>query len=361
MHPLISPSLYSDEEQFKKEQIFISQNQWNFAGFATALINHHDYITTKIGNLSIIIQNFQGNLQAFTNVCSHRFSQIFSQPQGNGPLQCPFHGWLYDREGIPVGIPHLSGFDDLTEDAKESLKLERWLVDKCGDLVFVKRRDGGPNLKEFLGQNYETLKEFSAAMNEQIHYSEMTIRANWKICVENGLEGYHVPYVHNQSFGKPGDFEEAFGGDRYHSYYSRKSLKTTKKRFEKLVEIAAENQIKFDRYYHYLIFPTLVISTMYGLLFILSKIQPISAGETKIIKYMFARKLPDKSSEGDLESLQKFYTGFAAKVWQEDKDICEQVHLGMLSVDRQLPGILHREEKRIYQFHRAYLDAMSYS
>ncbi|MDG3443022.1 Rieske 2Fe-2S domain-containing protein [Nitrospirillum amazonense] len=86
---------------------------WIKLGDAASVAGHGDYLTGRAPDaagaaIPVVVQNFQGALKAFRNVCSHRYALIHDQPCGRGLLRCPYHGWVYDAAGVPIGIP----FDD---------------------------------------------------------------------------------------------------------------------------------------------------------------------------------------------------------------------------------------------------------
>ena len=118
MKGLIPSSYYHDETVLRIENERLFGRTWHFAGFAFDLADDNDYVSLEIAGKSIVVQNFEGKLGAFLNVCSHRFSEIRCEPKGNGPLRCPYHGWTYNAEGVPVGIPSRPRFDDLSEDGQ---------------------------------------------------------------------------------------------------------------------------------------------------------------------------------------------------------------------------------------------------
>src|SRR5687768_6801823 len=101
--------------------------------------NDKDWFTTHVSARSIVVQNFEGELRAFANVCSHRFSAIRREPSGNGILQCPYHGWIYNKDGIPYSIPRKPRFDDMTDERRCELALDRYDLELCGTLVFIRR------------------------------------------------------------------------------------------------------------------------------------------------------------------------------------------------------------------------------
>ena len=145
------------------------------------------------------LQNFSGELRAFHNVCSHRQSRIRSEASGNGPLRCPYHGWTYNSAGIPFSIPNKPLFDAADSRVRDDLSLDRFAVDTCGSLLFVRIDENGPSLRDYLAGAYDHLHAVGSALGEQLSRYPMVIRANWKVIVENTLEGYHVNYVHAHS------------------------------------------------------------------------------------------------------------------------------------------------------------------
>ncbi|MCY7292882.1 MAG: aromatic ring-hydroxylating dioxygenase subunit alpha [Ferruginibacter sp.] len=357
MKHLIAPSFYSSSERFEQEQIILCQ-QWNFAGFTTDLEHHNDYICKEIGGKSVIIQNFHGELKAFHNVCSHRFSRIRTHNQGNGALQCPYHAWVYDSEGIPIAIPHQHEFPLMSEELKKSLKLEKWLIAKCGVFVFIKKFDDGVSLKSYLGKIYEQLLEFSTAVGKQVERYEIIINANWKVVVENALESYHIWSVHPNSLGKYGAAEEYYFLYEQHSIYTSNPKKVDRKR-EKLLAMANNRSLKIDGYQHYFIFPMLTLATFSGMSLTAHVIEPLNATKTKATNYTFMGRFNDDRLEEILFNMNSQSTAQLTRVaWEEDKPICEQVQLGLSEVEEK-SGIFSREEQRVYEFHKAYIDFMN--
>lgn len=88
-------------------------------------------------------------------------------------------------------------------------------------------------------------------------------------------------------------------------------------------------------------------------------LSPISPTETKIRNYTFMGKLNDSTLEEIL--LRMSHQGAAdlvKTVWDEDKPICEQVQLGISSLD-DLGGILSSDEQRVYEFQKTYVNLMN--
>ena len=65
-------------------------------GFEDDKQNNEGFVTTQIVERGILVQKFQGELQAFRNLCCCLFSRIQIQRSCNRPLQFPYQGWTHD-------------------------------------------------------------------------------------------------------------------------------------------------------------------------------------------------------------------------------------------------------------------------
>ena len=138
MKQLIPVEAYSVEDTYLKEMSILLKKCWVFVGFTDDCDVHNDFITAKFGTESIVIQNFNGKLKAFTNIiCTHRFSRIQCEKKGNRPLLCPYHGWNFGKDGKPIGVPQKPHFGDLSDEVLEDLKLKEWQIDTCGKFMWL--------------------------------------------------------------------------------------------------------------------------------------------------------------------------------------------------------------------------------
>ena len=358
MRPLIPPRYYFDEDVFQEEQRTVFARVWQLAGFTSDLRNENDYVTAEVGGKSVVVQNFDGELHAFANVCSHRFARLRSEPKGNAWLRCPYHGWIYNKEGIPYSIPARPRFDDLCPEVIQGLALKRYDVESCGGLVFVREQTGGPSLREFLGESWELLESMSLALGEEVYHIEILFRCNWKVAIENGLESYHVGFVHQDTFKTLGtsgmDFR--FGGD--HSAWYTGVVDATRKQMSKMAKLG-KMPFPIDGYVHQLVFPNVTVSSVGGTAFGFQFLRPLSATETMLTGIVFLSKM---GADENVQAMVKEILGpssgdFTLQVAHEDRGVCEAVQLGAPEAEGQ-PGILSDEEERVYKFQEAYMAHM---
>lgn len=351
MNTVIPPNSYYDKETFLLEQKRIFSNAWQFIGFKKELENNRDYVTETLAGIAIVARNCNGKIKAFHNVCSHRFNKICPHKKGNGFLKCEYHGWAYDDNGVPKGIPGKEGFGHL--DLKE-LSLREYPVDYCGELVFVKLGEHWPSLKQSMAGLYDIILKIGNSLGERIDTNEIEINANWKIILENTLEEYHVKEIHPESFDKLGLLSKNYVFFEENSMANIKTESTLSSK-KKLETMFNSRPFHISGYQHFLIFPNMTIATAFGTSFSIQQITPISPNKTKFISHVFSTKLEESTPNLALrKAFNDQVVRFNRQVFEEDAIICESVHEGMKTTYK-LSGPLHQDEKRVFAFHQAYL------
>lgn len=357
MSACLAPYFYFDNDIFQMEQEALFNNVWQLFGFTSEVGSDNDYVCRDVGGSSVVVQNFQGALKGFLNVCSHRFSFIREVETGSGPLRCPYHGWTYDKEGIPTGIPFASQFEGLTGARRTELCLESWLVETCGQFVFVKRKDDGVSLDSFLGGTRQWLAKVSAAMGEKLDLNRYTIDSNWKVAVENALEAYHVSMVHPTSFSRIGTSGNQFEFTGPHSSWTSEVDQELFRKWQKAQRFYASRPFQIDGYLQQMIFPNVTIVTMFGTTFSVQHFRPISPGETECSSHVFAAKLTEPMESSAARSvvaiMNKSSVEFNREVFDEDRRVCEVVQKG-IEQNRDHRGLLGAEEERVSKFQEAY-------
>lgn len=358
MRSHLPSAAYTSQETFLREQEIFRQS-WQFAAFTRQLAKHNDFITREIGGRSVVVQNFHGEWRAFQNVCSHRFSRIQTAPCGNRALQCPYHGWTYNAEGLPAGIPKRPRFDNLTPEVCQTLRLKPWRIETCGGLVFITENLEGPSLRETLGETWEKVAAASSAFGELLDTNEIDIDANWKVLVENTLESYHVNFVHEDTFRRLGTSDGEFQWQGPHSSWTTSLAPDLVKGMARPLRALSSRPFAIEGYHHQLLFPNVTLATTFGTTFSLQVFKPLTVSRTRFTSYVFATVLdqPTGSQTAILNSLSMSAVDFNRRVFEEDRVVCEQVQQGASQVD--LLGMLSDEEARVGHFQQAYLAQFS--
>ncbi len=354
MKAFISPLEYFDKSVLDNEKKKLFSKIWNFVGFKNEFSQINDFKTHDIADIPVVIQNCKGEIKCFKNICSHRHSIIQVEAKGNRPLFCPYHGWSYNENGSLFGIPKKPLFN-FNSDEMECLKLKEYKVDFCGDLVFVNiNPDSTETLKDFLGLFYLEIEKMSQNFGDLIDINEMVIHANWKILVENTLESYHVNLIHSDTFKRLGAGGLDFVFENVHSAWNATLLlKENEGKQAKIHQPYQNREYKIEGYKHLIVFPNILISSTYGISFNLSQIIPIDENKSLFRSFVFLTKKQGADKNEGVESMYKAsLINFNQKVFNEDKEICEKVQLGVKNSHYE--GQLSEEEMRVCEFQKSY-------
>ncbi len=143
MRSRMHPKYYLSQEIFDREQSKIFRKAWVFAGLKSFLPKHNSFITRKIVGIPVVIQNFNGELRAFENVCLHRSAPLQQGFTGTRPLVCPYHAWSYDSSGCVKKIPDCDAIYRIgdTEKNLSNCAILRWSswVGCCSSILHLSR------------------------------------------------------------------------------------------------------------------------------------------------------------------------------------------------------------------------------
>jgi choline monooxygenase len=191
----LDPQLYVDPGMLQREQDAIFARSWQLGGHVADVAAPGSFLTAQVGAESVlVVRGEDGELRAFRNVCRHRAARL---REGRGEcgkaLRCPYHGWTYRTDGRLIGVPEGRGFDGLD---KSALPLMPARVETFAGLVFVTLDPDAPPLHEPLAGLAEKLAPYRLETLTRFSESSTSQPANWKIVVDNYLEGYHIPIAH---------------------------------------------------------------------------------------------------------------------------------------------------------------------
>ncbi|UNK81078.1 aromatic ring-hydroxylating dioxygenase subunit alpha [Sphingopyxis granuli] len=188
----------------ERERIF--DRSWLFLGHASELPKPNDFITRRVGGRDLIFnRNRKGEFQAIINACPHRGAQVERQPCGNAiSFKCFYHGWAFNNNGrfatrSPEGV-YPSDFGD--DGSVDLVRVPR--IDSYRDFYFINYDSEAISLKEYLAGSaevFDLLADHSPNGMEIVGGAqEYSVRANWKLLVENSYDGYHAAETHSTYF-----------------------------------------------------------------------------------------------------------------------------------------------------------------
>src|SRR5262249_35464283 len=152
------------------------------------------FFTAEVaGEPVIVVRDKAGILRAFSNVCRHRAGPIALGSGCRNVLRCQYHGWTYTLDGRLIGTPDVEGveFFDRSTMGMVPLRLETW-----ENFIFVNFDANAEPLPAFLGNIPEQTRGFRFDGLQLAERRDYVLQCNWKVYVDNYLEGYHIPIAH---------------------------------------------------------------------------------------------------------------------------------------------------------------------
>jgi choline monooxygenase len=154
-----------------------------------------DAVSATIAGYPLLVVRTAEGLKAFHNVCRHRAGPLVDADRTNcgNNFVCKYHGWAYTLDGRLRNARDFGaadGFDPRTY-GLVPLKVETWR-----SFVFVNADLTAAPLGATLSPLDRKLG--GRSFDNLVHAERRThdIACNWKLYVENYLEGYHIPNVH---------------------------------------------------------------------------------------------------------------------------------------------------------------------
>jgi choline monooxygenase len=187
-------AVYRDPVVFEHERGAIFAKAWLFLGLEADLTEAGDYVAeTLAGYPLVVVRDATGGLRGFHNVCRHRAGPLVGEAKGRcaGEFVCRYHGWRYALDGrlrAATDFGPADGFDP-RDFGLFAIQVETWR-----GLVFVNLDAASAPLTDTLEPLDRLLGErrFAAASLRRSH----GLACNWKVYVENYLEGYHIGMIH---------------------------------------------------------------------------------------------------------------------------------------------------------------------
>ena len=319
----------------EKEKIF--WRTWQLVGFTHQVSKPGDFFACEIaGEPIVVVRDTSGLLHALSNVCRHRASTVASGYGNCTTLRCPYHGWTYGLDGKLLGQPEFDGVKDWD---RSSVTLPSYPVDSWGPFVFVKLDTNAGPLTDTLGDIPRQVTDLRCDLSNLRYYGhrDYVVDCNWKVYIDNYLEGYHVPAAH------PGLFRELdykqYRVDTYpfySSYYAPLRPASEENRRYAAPESAAGAL-------YFWIFPNFMLN-IYPDNLSCNIIVPLSHDRTlTIFEWFFP-------ADADPQIPAKTIA-FSDEIQQEDIRLCEAVQLGLRSRTYQLGRFSVKRENGVHHFH----------
>lgn len=338
-------AFYVDPKFFEFEKEAIFWHTWQIVGRLEQVAIPGDYFTVDLcGEPLVIVRDHENELRAFYNVCRHRAGPAAEGCGSRKVFRCGYHGWTYGLDGRLISAPEMEGVEHFYPD---QFRLRSVQVDEWEGQIFANLDHSAEPLREALRELPGQVAKYEFGKLKLAGRREYPMQCNWKVYIDNYLEGYHLPSVH-PTLNRELDYSE------YRTtLFARHSLQASPIR-------GPENETTTLRHYkqaagetaaeYFWIFPNWMLNC-YPDNVSLNVVLPTGPESCiAIFEWYFP---PDHLDDAE-RTIQ-----FSEEIQLEDAQICEVVHHNLKSQSYDRGRYSVKQEKGLHHFHRLYTAAMN--
>ncbi|ORB64251.1 aromatic ring-hydroxylating oxygenase subunit alpha [Mycolicibacterium tusciae] len=270
------------------------------------------------------VRGRDGTARVFRNSCRHRGMALVEGPGCAQALMCRYHGWTYRLDGALSHVPHADAFPGLDMSARGLVEVESREVD--GLIVIGPLGTPHPQADAAMA----ALADGSPWRDKLVHSTRLVavrpaLRAmNWKVLVEQFLEGYHIRTTHKNTF-YPIQYDdlnvvESFGPNTRVTF-PYKNIERLRDRPESAWEVGHRVT------YVYHLFPNVMVATFPNQVLVIT-VDPIDIDHTTVTIYaMVTPEVMQRASKDPVASQDA--RNLLNDGGIEDNDMSEGVQRGL--------------------------------
>lgn len=142
--------------------------------------------------------------RVFRNACRHRGFALVEDAGCSHALVCRYHGWTYRLDGSLAHVPHAESFPDLDTSARGLVEVPSHEVDGLiviesidSDAVRFPKHDADKAMAWLADGT--SWRDQLLPIDQVISVESLPLAINWKVLVEQFLEGYHIRWTHKET------------------------------------------------------------------------------------------------------------------------------------------------------------------
>jgi phenylpropionate dioxygenase-like ring-hydroxylating dioxygenase large terminal subunit len=184
---------FYDDEIFKAERERIFYPGWHCIGHVNELSDPGQFLTFDIFDQSVVaLRGDDGVIRSFYNVCQHRGNRLLEDRRGKlgSVLRCGYHSWCYSRDGHLKSAPRSERLPDFD---RRDYGLKPVRSEILGSFVFVNFDPEAAPLGEMAPGAERMINQYLPDIGAMklIEETDVVVPANWKVIMDNSIEGYH--------------------------------------------------------------------------------------------------------------------------------------------------------------------------
>jgi choline monooxygenase len=171
---------------------------------SAAIPNAGDHVErVSFGVPLFAVRDRDGRARVLRNSCRHRGMAVVEGSGCSHALVCRYHGWTYRLDGSLSHVPHAEAFPDLDMPTRGLVEVDSREVD---GLIIIGPLRSPDSSHQRANDAIAALADGSPWRDKLLPANRLvavrpTPRAmNWKVLVEQFLEGYHIRSTHKDTF-----------------------------------------------------------------------------------------------------------------------------------------------------------------
>ena len=143
-----------------------------------------------------------GAVRVLLNRCTHRANKLCNAEKGNAnSFRCPYHGWTFSNTGALPRCPMREGYGETFEKVRAELGMANAAAGgQLRGFVFASLAADGISLPSTWEGHDRDRPAAGLSPTRTIdlraNWMKHQHRANWKMVVENNVDGYHALFTH---------------------------------------------------------------------------------------------------------------------------------------------------------------------
>jgi choline monooxygenase len=330
---------YVDPRIAELETQTVFSKAWQMIGRIDQVEKAGQFVSAFVaGEPVVAVRGHDGVLRAFYNVCRHHAAAVVTEPCGQAQLlHCPYHGWNYGLDGSLKGMPEFDGVKNFERQQNGLVPVRAEIWEK---FVFVNLDPHAESLASFLGGLVKRAAPLGLAKLNFFDTRAYDIACNWKVFVDNYLDGgYHVPHLH-KGLNSVLDYKE-YTIENEDRYCLQSSPMVSSED-----DAATGATRKGDRAWYFWQYPNLMINCYQGYMDT-NLVIPVDVDHCRVIFDFYFDDVSEAHREYNQQSV-----AVGARVQDEDLGICEDVQRGLKSRAYGAGRLSVRREAGEQLFHR---------
>jgi choline monooxygenase len=338
----IPARLYNDPVYLELERERIFARTWQLVGRVEQVAESGQYFTAEIGNDAIVILRDGEALRGFYNICLHRAGPVAYGCGKRQTLQCKYHGWTYRLDGALLRAPEMEGVENFRPSEMHLIPVQ---VATWGPLVFANLDGKAPPLTEVLEDIPRRVTPFRCEEMRYVSRKEWDVACNWKVYIDNYLEGYHVPVVH-PGLHKEIDYDNYKVEPRRYFSIQHAPIRPVGSAGSRARQFDPDTTAVAEAVYVWL-FPNVMLNVYMGQMQT-NVVLPVAHDRTKVVFEWYAADAP-----ADLANDPRWVRliEFSHEIQDEDVEICEVVQRNLRSRVYDRGRYSAARENGVHHFH----------